>query len=129
MAAGRSVEAALSAARRAIDREADNAGGRLDGISDILASAAIETAEAVAKLENVMAELDIDPGRLEQVEERLFALRAAARKYDTDVDSLALHRGEDLVERRVHPSDRMPSSTSVSTNPCAVGSKAESSGR
>ena len=38
---GRSVEAALSAARRAIDREADNAGGRLDGISDILASAAI----------------------------------------------------------------------------------------
>ncbi|MCZ6744294.1 MAG: DNA repair protein RecN [Alphaproteobacteria bacterium] len=91
---GRSVEAALSAARRAIDREADNAGGRLDGISDILASAAIETAEAVAKLENVMAELDIDPGRLEQVEERLFALRAAARKYDTDVDSLARLRDD-----------------------------------
>lgn len=94
LTAGRSVEAALGAARRAIDREADNAGGRLDGISDLLASAAIETAEAVAKLENVMAELDIDPGRLEQVEERLFALRAAARKYDTDVDSLARLRDD-----------------------------------
>jgi DNA repair protein RecN (Recombination protein N) len=89
LTAGRSVEAALNAARRAIDREANNAGGRLDGISDILASAAIETAEAVAKLASVMAELDIDPGRLEEVEGRLFALQAAARKYDTDVDSLA----------------------------------------
>ena len=89
LTAGRSVEAALGAARRVIDRETNNAGGRLDGISDILASAAIETAEAVAKLECVMAELDIDPGRLEEVEERLFALQAAARKYDTDVDSLA----------------------------------------
>ncbi len=89
LTAGRSAEAALNAAQRAIDREANNAGGRLDGISDILASAAIETAEAVAKLESVMAELDIDPGRLEEVEERLFALQAAARKYDTDVDSLA----------------------------------------
>jgi DNA repair protein RecN (Recombination protein N) len=98
LSAGRSVEAALGAAQRAIDREANNAGGRLDGISDILASAAIETAEAVAKLENVMAELDIDPRRLEEVEERLFALQAAARKYDTDVDSLA-RLGDDIAAK------------------------------
>ena len=98
LTAGSSVESALAAARRAIDREANNAGGRLDGISDILASAAIETAEAVAKLESVMAELDIDPGRLEAVEERLFALQAAARKYDTDVDSLA-RLGDDIAAK------------------------------
>lgn len=98
LTAGRSIEAALGAARRAIDREANNAGGRLDGISDFLASAAIETAEAVAKLESVMAELDFDPRRLEEVEERLFALQAAARKYDTDVDSLA-RLGDDIAAK------------------------------
>ncbi|MCH8096202.1 MAG: DNA repair protein RecN [Proteobacteria bacterium] len=98
LTAGRSIEAALGAARRAIDGEANNAGGRLDGISDFLASAAIETAEAVAKLESVMAELDFDPRRLEEVEERLFALQAAARKYDTDVDSLA-RLGDDIAAK------------------------------
>ena len=70
----------------------------MDGISDFLASAAIETAEAVAKLESVMAELDFDPRRLEEVEERLFALQAAARKYDTDVDSLA-RLGDDIAAK------------------------------
>ena len=98
LTAGRSIEAALGAARRMIDGEANNAGGRLDGISDFLASAAIETAEAVAKLESVMAELDFDPRRLEEVEERLFALQAAARKYDTDVDSLA-RLGDDIAAK------------------------------
>ena len=32
---------------------------------------------------------DFDPGELERIEERLFALRAASRKYSTPVDGLA----------------------------------------
>jgi DNA repair protein RecN (Recombination protein N) len=31
----------------------------------------------------------VEPGRLNEVEERLFALRAAARKHSVEVDALA----------------------------------------
>jgi DNA repair protein RecN (Recombination protein N) len=51
--------------------------------------AAIETSEAVAALERVSAGLDLDPRRMETVEERLFALRAAARRHGVAADELA----------------------------------------
>ncbi|HAI31864.1 MAG TPA: DNA repair protein RecN, partial [Thalassospira sp.] len=35
-----------------------------------------------------LADLNLDTGHQENVEERLFALRAAARKYDVPVDGL-----------------------------------------
>jgi DNA repair protein RecN (Recombination protein N) len=47
-----------------------------------LESAFAQTEEARRELESVLARLDAKPGRLEEVEERLFALRAAARKYN-----------------------------------------------
>jgi DNA repair protein RecN (Recombination protein N) len=37
-----------------------------------------------------LAAADFDPAELERIEERLFALRAASRKYSTPVDGLAL---------------------------------------
>ncbi len=98
LAEGRGVEAALNAARRLLACEADKAGGRLDGVREALGSAAVEVAEAVSGLQSVMAELDIEPGRLEQVEERLFALRAVSRKHGRDIDSLAALRG-DIAEK------------------------------
>jgi DNA repair protein RecN (Recombination protein N) len=39
-------------------------------------------------LESLLARLEGEPGQLEQVEERLFTLRAAARKYHVSVDAL-----------------------------------------
>ena len=55
---------------------------------------AIDTAldalnEARAHLEQALAVADYDPGELERIEERLFALRAAGRKYNVPVDELA----------------------------------------
>ena len=55
---------------------------------------AIDTAldalnEARAHLEQALAVADYDPGELERIEERLFALRAAGRKYAVPVDELA----------------------------------------
>ncbi|MEE9250056.1 MAG: DNA repair protein RecN [Alphaproteobacteria bacterium] len=94
LAEGRGVEAALNAAGRLLERQAQMAGGRLDGICEALDSAAVEVTEAVSGLQRVMAELNLEPGRLEEVEERLFALRAMARKHATDVDSLAALSGE-----------------------------------
>jgi DNA repair protein RecN (Recombination protein N) len=45
--------------------------------------------EAQAHLERALAAADHDPRALERIEERLFALRAAARKYHVPVDGLA----------------------------------------
>src|SRR4029077_14434403 len=55
---------------------------------------AIDTAinaleEADQHLARALAATDFDPAELERIEERLFALRAASRKYSTPVDGLA----------------------------------------
>jgi DNA repair protein RecN (Recombination protein N) len=58
-------------------------------VIDALERAAIEAEEAQELLQKVSAGLDLDAGALEKVEERLFALRAAARKHGVAVDDLA----------------------------------------
>ena len=42
-----------------------------------------------ASLEAALAAAEFDPAELERIEERLFALRAASRKYASPVDGLA----------------------------------------
>ncbi|MGH7093071.1 MAG: DNA repair protein RecN, partial [Stellaceae bacterium] len=54
--------------------------------------AAAETAEASAALAGAARVLELDPGALEQVEERLFELRGLARKHGVAVDDLPLLR-------------------------------------
>ena len=53
----------------------------------MLHSSAID--EARAALDEAIRAAEFDPRELEQTEERLFALRAAARKYDMPADELA----------------------------------------
>lgn len=48
----------------------------------------VEAAEAVAAVDAAAHAFDYEPGRLDKAEERLFALRAAARKLNTTVDAL-----------------------------------------
>ena len=96
------IGARLRAARREIERVARAGGGALDPLLETLERAAIEAEEAEAALSAALSALDADPGRLDAVEERLFSLRAAARKHRTDPDSLvallAKLRGElDLI--------------------------------
>jgi DNA repair protein RecN (Recombination protein N) len=83
-----SVETALRQAMRALERIASMAGQRLDPIIEGLDRAAVEAAEAQSQLEAVAAGLDMDPRRLEAVEERLFALRGLSRKHGCTVDAL-----------------------------------------
>lgn len=61
---------------------------RLQSIISALQQAAIEVSEAEASLIQIAKTLEINHDRLEQVEERLFSLRAVARKHDTTVDAL-----------------------------------------
>ncbi|MGB1025778.1 MAG: DNA repair protein RecN, partial [Rhodospirillaceae bacterium] len=60
----------------------------LAGVIDGLDRALVEVTEAQAGLDHLGSEIDLDPRRQEQVEERLFALRALARKQGVTVEDL-----------------------------------------
>ena len=78
----------LQKAARELGRVAEKAENRLDGVIGTLDRAINETAEAINQLENVAQNLDLDPNELENAEERLFALRALARKHNVVVGAL-----------------------------------------
>jgi DNA repair protein RecN (Recombination protein N) len=60
----------------------------LCNISEALNSAQIQLDEAIHGLNRYLQKIDLDPARLEIVEERMQALHGAARKYRTEVDEL-----------------------------------------
>jgi DNA repair protein RecN (Recombination protein N) len=78
---------------------AAKAEGRIDTAIAALDRALSEAMEGHALLEKTLADADLDPRQLEGVEERLFALRAQARKHGVPVDDLA--RLHDEMARRV----------------------------
>src|SRR5258705_2949361 len=80
---------ALSAAVRRLERRAANSPA-LGGPSVKAIDAAINALEeGDQQLNAPLVAADFDPAELERIEERLFALRAASRKYSTPVDGLA----------------------------------------
>ena len=85
---GRGAVASLRTAHRLIERNADKADGRLDVPLAALDRALSEATEAQAQLEMARDALEFDPARLEKIEERLFALRALARKHNVAVAGL-----------------------------------------
>ncbi len=86
--AGRSVEEALLGAIRHLEMVSNKADGKLDETISVLVRAASEIAEGIALLDRAGERVDLDPNKLELVEERLFALRALARKHNINVDHL-----------------------------------------
>ena len=86
---GRGAVTALATAHRLIERNAEKAQGRLDTAKAGLERALSEATEAQAQLEIARDALEFDPKKLEKIEERLFALRAAARKHNVIVADLA----------------------------------------
>ncbi len=89
LSAGKGVEGALRGAERLLQRVAPQAMGKLDQALAALDRAAIEAADAMAEVEALENALDLDASGLEGVEERLYALRALARKHRVEVDRLA----------------------------------------
>ncbi|MEE9300047.1 MAG: DNA repair protein RecN [Alphaproteobacteria bacterium] len=108
---GPAMDERVGRAQRSLAKIADMAGGALDETIEALERASIEITEAMGALERAAGALDLDPARLEAIEERLFSLRTAARKYRTEPDSLehlrddyavkldALEAGEDRLDR------------------------------
>ncbi|MTH77295.1 DNA repair protein RecN [Paracoccus aestuariivivens] len=94
------AEGALLDAGRWLDGAAERAGGQLEAPVAALQRALIELSDAVAGVESALESLDFDPHDLELTEERLFALRALARKHDVLADDLA-SLADDLRARLV----------------------------
>jgi DNA repair protein RecN (Recombination protein N) len=92
---------ALRALERARDRalatgaDAEGRGVQLIvGAIEAAGVAASELAEAEAAIDAAAGAFDVEPDRLDKVEERLFALRAAARRLAVPVDALPAARAE-----------------------------------
>jgi DNA repair protein RecN (Recombination protein N) len=81
--------ASLSTAVRRLERRAANAPGLIEPAVKAIDIAINALEEADQHLHAALAATDFDPAELERIEERLFALRAASRKYSTPVDLLA----------------------------------------
>ena len=82
------AEGRMRDALRWLDGAAEKAEGRLDAPMEALNRALIELGEAQGGVERALEALDFDPGELERVEERLFAIRALARKHGVLADDL-----------------------------------------
>ena len=80
---------ALSGVIRRLERRAAQAPGLIEPTVKALDAALGALDETRAQLEAALRTADFDPAELERIEERLFALRAAARKYNVPVDDLA----------------------------------------
>ncbi|GJD54215.1 DNA repair protein RecN [Methylobacterium dankookense] len=82
----------LSSAVRKLERRASQLPALVEPCVSALDAALVALDEARAVLDAAVAETEFDPRELERVEERLFALRAASRKYDVAADDLAALR-------------------------------------
>src|SRR6478672_1935596 len=89
VAGERSPIAALSAALRRLERRRTQAPGLIDPAVKSLDTALTALDDTRTQLDAALAAANHDPNELDRIEERLFALRAAGRKYNVAVDNLA----------------------------------------
>ena len=80
---------ALSGVIRRLERRAAQAPSLVEPTVKALDAALTALDETRGHLEAALRTADFDPAELERIEERLFALRAAGRKYNVPVDDLA----------------------------------------
>lgn len=92
------AEGALNDALRWLEGAADHADGQLEGVVGAVSRALSELADAQRGVEDCLNALDFNPLELENTEERLFAIRALARKHSVVPDALAGF-AEDLRQR------------------------------
>jgi DNA repair protein RecN (Recombination protein N) len=89
---------ALSSLLRRLQRKAQEAPGLLDDIVRTLDEALVSLDGAQSAADEAMRRAEFDPQALERAEERLFALRALARKHNVQVDDLARLRDEMVAD-------------------------------
>jgi len=83
-----SIENALNGALKRLEKAAPDAAGELDDAISAIDRALIEAGEARIAVSDTATRITNNPARLEEVEGRIFAMRALARKHDTTCDGL-----------------------------------------
>ena len=118
----------LGAGQRRLDRSAGLAPDLLAPPAEALERALVEVGEAEAAVEATLRHLEGDGGDLERVEERLFALRDAARKYRVAVEALPdlLEETRRLLEGIDRGADQLAAAETVAIQAdAAYGAEAE----
>ncbi|MGB8813182.1 MAG: DNA repair protein RecN [Paracoccaceae bacterium] len=82
------AEGLLTDAQRWLEGVADRAEGTLEAALAALERAMLELSDAQAGVEACLSALNFNPAELEAIEERLFAIRALARKHGVLADDL-----------------------------------------
>lgn len=98
MKAFRALDHARSRAKAAGATEDDTIFMRLSEAAEALDRTIANAEDAIALMDQAAYALDIEPGALDKVEERLFELRAEARKLGVSVDQLPRMR-HDIAQR------------------------------
>ena len=83
------AEAMIASAQRMLARIQGRVGSRLSGALAALDQASLELQEAGAALSRLAEGIEADSARLEEVDDRLHALRAVARKHGVEPDALS----------------------------------------
>lgn len=84
-----SIESALYAATKSLQKVQGLGEGKIDATVGALERALTEVVEANAQIQEITDQLADHPRRLQEIDERLYVLRAAARKYGVMGDALA----------------------------------------
>ncbi|MEE2655495.1 MAG: DNA repair protein RecN [Pseudomonadota bacterium] len=100
---GDGVEERLASAQRIISKESENTTGSLEPIMDALSIATDSVADAQGFINKILQEAAPDPEKLEVCEDRLFSIRALARKHQIPVEDLTSLRKE--FEQRLQKFD------------------------
>ncbi|MEZ5674906.1 DNA replication and repair protein RecN [Thalassovita litoralis] len=98
------AEGAMGDALRWLEGVSDKAEGVLDAPIDALGRAFAELSDAMSGVENALDGLQFNPHDLEEVEERLFAIRAVARKHGVLPDDLGALADE--LRTKLHALDQ-----------------------
>ena len=81
-------EALIQKSLKIVEKASEFSGNQVDQIILTLERASSELREAISELEKLSRSIETDTSLLETLEERLFELRALARKHGTEVDNL-----------------------------------------
>ena len=97
-----------------LDKVVDRLGAAGEGAVGALQRASAEIEEAIAQIQSLSSDMEHTEHSLESIDERLYALRAQARKHQSTVDDLPfirqqlsarlnlIEQGDDLIEQREH---------------------------
>lgn len=85
---GTDILSAVRHAQAAVERANRLVEGKYDGIAEALEQTLINADECIRQIEEASSAISLSQNEIDMIEQRLFALRAAARKHQATIDEL-----------------------------------------